>query len=362
MPAIGWVNASKFLHNQELRLANDDTRTFVGISVGLSGNAIETFTKDGQFFLNGAPTSSFFTFWYRFPDMLAKVKAAAGAQTLCVISMLWMQGENNAIPGFDGASSRKIDYRLNYSKLIDDHQGAVFAALPGQAAPFAFFSYQTGASYTRDADEDGTPGLAVPMAQLEIANERADTWMVGPIYPYTDKGGHLDSNGARWFAEQAAKVQNRVVTLGLDWSPLQPTRITQSGRTILIDFHVPCPPLVFDKPYVVNAAADIPSKGFRVADAQGAVPVTTVTLAGDTIVQLALGRSTSGTVNVWYASEAHGGAGMLRDSDPAVSLTKYEYIAGSGMYPSANIAALVGKPYPLWNWSVGFFLPVGFSA
>lgn len=363
VPAVGFVNAAKFLHNQARDAANDGGRTFVAASVGLSGNSIETFTADGEFFRNGAPASSFFTFWPRYPDLLAKLSAAAGPDPIAITAMLWMQGENNAIPGFDGASSLKGDYKLNLNKLIDDHHAATVAAFgDDQALPFSFLTYQTGASYIRDADENGAPGLSVSMAQLEVSNERNDTWMVGPVYPVTDKGGHLDSNGSRWFAEQAAKVYDRVVTLGLDWKPLQPTRITQSGTTILIDYHVPVGPLVFDTPYVVNAATTIADKGFRVTDGSGAVPVTSVTLAGDTIVQIMLGRATTGAVHVWYASEAHGGAGMLRDSDPSVALTKYEYAAGTGMYPSANIAALVGKPYPLWNWSVAFYLPVGFGA
>ena len=79
--------------------------------------------------------------------------------------------------------------------------------------------------------------------------------------------------------------------------------------------------------------------------------------ANDTIVKLVLSRATSGTVKVQYATRStYLGNGCLRDSDPTVSGDKYEYTAGTGQYPEANIPALVGKPYPLHNWCIAFSL------
>jgi hypothetical protein len=49
---------------------------------------------------------------------------------------------------------------------------------------------------------------------------------------------------------------------------------------------------------------------------------------------------------------------MLRDSDGTQAVDLYEYSAGSGQYPEANIPELVGRPYPLWNWCVAFSRPI----
>lgn len=54
-----------------------------------------------------------------------------------------------------------------------------------------------------------------------------------------------------------------------------------------------------------------------------------------------------------------GDAGMLCDSDPAVSLTRHKYLPGTGMYGSVDIATLKGKPYPLCNWAVAKYCPMG---
>lgn len=48
--------------------------------------------------------------------------------------------------------------------------------------------------------------LAISMAQLEASNEYKDIICAGPIYPMTDRGGHLDANGYRWFGEMLGKV------------------------------------------------------------------------------------------------------------------------------------------------------------
>ncbi|MEY0199313.1 hypothetical protein AB7W27_21445, partial [Providencia manganoxydans] len=61
---------------------------------------------------------------------------------------------------------------------------------------------------------------------------------------------------------------------------------------------------------------------------------------------------------VWYASKTTSGNGNLCDSDVTVAPFSYEYSAGTGQYPSANIVALVNKPYPLNNFCVAFTLNI----
>lgn len=344
--SIGWINAAKFYLNQQLMTAND-ARTFVTINGAVSGQHISQFLK---------PSGPLYG---RTQDGITKVNAAAGAGNVAVCGAGWMQGEYDYNVG-EGGTNRKSTYKASLNKLFDDWKTDILA-ITGQPYDFAKFVYQTGAQYTVDIDQDGNPGLAIGMAQLEVSLERPDSFMVGPTYQTTDKGGHLDSNGSRWYGNLLAKVYHRVVHLGQDWEPLRPTRIEQFGKYIIMDFHVPEPPLVFDRPYSGTSAVDIANYGFKVTDALGEIIIDRVQIIGKTQVKLTLRASGSGQVNVWYAHQSVGGQGMLRDSDTFEARDKYEYLAGSGMYAGANIPALVGKPYPLQNWCVAFFYPVGFG-
>lgn len=93
-----------------------------------------------------------------------------------------------------------------------------------------------------------------------------------------------------------------------------------------------------------------------VYDDKGEVPLTAVEIAADTIVRLRAGRDLAGQPRITYASFQVGGAGQLRDSDATQADASYEYLPEQGMPEEANIPALVGKPYPLQNWSIAFEL------
>jgi len=347
----GWVNFAKYLHNQEALAENDASRLFVTFNPSVSGKTIEQLSK--------VNTQDGVNRYSRFTDGLSKIETATGSDTHVVDGIMWMQGEYNYFD--NGGSWNKSTYKTLFNQLITDMVDDVMA-ITGQAIPPAFFTYQTGAAYTRDVDSAGDPGLHVGMAQLEVTLEKENVWMVGPVYPYTDKGGHLTSNGSRWFANQIAKIFHRVVRQGKEWQPLRPILITQSGRTIDVDFHVPEPPLVFGMPYVIQTATDYPNKGFNVTDDAGTVAISSVSIVADTIVRISLSRDTTGSAYVWYADKTvHNGNGCLRDSDSTVALDNYIYRPEDGMSAGENIASLVDKPYPLHNWCVAFYLPVGYE-
>ncbi len=121
------------------------------------------------------------------------------------------------------------------------------------------------------------------------------------------------------------------------------------GRDVLIDYHVPHPPLAFDQPYLGHQARDVKNKGFVLRDDNGEVPVEAV----DIVVRLHAGRGLSGQPRISYASHQVGGAGQLRDSDPMRADATYEYLPDL-MPAEANIKALVHQPYPLHNRSIAF--------
>ncbi|WP_274643428.1 hypothetical protein [Pseudomonas serbica] len=341
-PEVGAVNFARHLFLQHHGLAKDDSRLFVASSAGVAGRSIEQLSK-------GASPE----LYQRLLQAAQGVKtiAAAESASYCVPAIFWMQGEWNYTTAY-GGDTTKAGYKAKLKAQAEIWKADIALGVAGQASPPAIITYQAGAGYTSDSND-----LAIGMAQWELSEEERNWFMATPIYPYTDKGGHLDSNGYRWVGMQLGKVLHRVVTLGQDWKPLSPRRLTLSGRQVLIDFHVPCPPLVFDQPYVLLAGTDYADKGFRVLDDLGAVPIASVAIAADTVVELVLGRDTFGVVKVQYASKTvSNGNGNLRDSDGTVACENYVYQAGSGQYAGANILALVDRPYPLHNWCIAFSL------
>ncbi|HDW3814560.1 TPA: hypothetical protein RMS01_005669, partial [Klebsiella pneumoniae] len=117
--------------------------------------------------------------------------------------------------------------------------------------------YQTGAGYTVD-----TQDLAIGMAQIDMADTVPGCWMATPVYPVTDKNGHLDPNGYRWAGMQFGKVLHRILDRGMDWKPLKPIKaVRYSDKEIIVSFLTPSPPLQFKESYVVNISTQYPNKG-----------------------------------------------------------------------------------------------------
>ncbi len=327
-------------------------RKLVALSAGVSGQTIETLSPGNPSGLyNRVPTG-----------LQAFVNAVPGGATRGCSAILWMQGEFNYFAE-NGGTTTKTGYKTALTSLRNQMNTDVVAKT-GQATLPAFFIYQTGASYTQDNNQ-----LAIGMAQWEFVRENAGCYMVGPVYPVTDKGGHLDANGYRWFGQQVGKVMHRVLALGQGWEPLSPLWVEMVGKTVYVGFSVPEPPLQFQLPYVGaagtvgNAAADYTNRGFRITDAAGDVSISAVRFVGATIVAIDCARRPDpATALVWYASNtASQGNGCLCDSDKTIANDDYSYQAGIGHYTTANIPALVGRPYPLWNWAIAFCLPVIWS-
>lgn len=83
--------------------------------------------------------------------------------------------------------------------------------------------------------------------------------------------------------------------------------------------------------------------------------MTRVDIVADTVVDITLGRETTGDVYLWYASQTgSNGNGNLFDSDTTVAVANYEFHEGTGQYPESNIPELVNRPYPLNNPCVAF--------
>ena len=317
-----------------------EDRVFVGINSAITGLPIEQLSRGHE--------ERFFDIT---SDAVRQTKTKVPSQrSFGVAALFFLQGEFNYIE-FQGATSDKDRYKQLLATLYDDFWAECVSAITLQDVAPPIITYQTGGRYTNNT-------VSIGQAQLELALERPGWFLAAPSYPVTDKHGHLDANGSRWLGTQLGKVWHRVAVQGLNWRPLSPVRAVARDRQIVIAFHVPCPPLQFRPCYVGHAETLFPSRGFVVVDDAGVVPCT-VSLAGSATVLLDAERPLSGPVLVYYArKDPTNGAGNLCDSDATIAPDPYEYVEGSGDYPSANIPGLVGRPYPLWNWCVAFALRV----
>ncbi|HBX6230573.1 TPA: hypothetical protein MH649_19260 [Klebsiella pneumoniae] len=323
------------------KVISSDSRQYVAVNCGVGGQIIENLEK-------GASTG----FYNRIISAVTQVKGIADAagKTCGVVGLLYLGNEYN-YDSTKGGTTDRVAYRNKLRGLIDDFISDTIAITGQESVPLTLL-YQTGGSYTRDVTK-----MSIGEAQLDICAADQNVMMASPNYMVTGKGGHPDANGYRWLASQFGKVLHRAQDRSQQWKPLQPRNITIKGTLIRIDFLVWSPPLKFMSSYAIGTVAqDYSARGFRVTDDLGDVPISSVKIVAATVVDLELSRETSGSVFVWYGSEtASGGCGNLFDSDGTISLSNYEYRPDLGERSSANITALVNKPYPLNNPCVAFY-------
>ncbi|MEH8419164.1 hypothetical protein [Klebsiella pneumoniae] len=316
-----------------------DERKIVAVNCGVGGQIIEHLSKGHSW-----------GFYNRIISAVTQIKAIADTEgkTCGVVGFLYLGNEYNYDSTKGGATDR-AEYRALLRKLIDDVITDT-TAITGQTEPPLTVLYQTSGSWTRDSTN-----MSIGEAQLDICAADANVMMASPAYAVTDKGGHLDANGYRWLGMQFGKVLHRAIDRRQNWRPLQPLSVTLSGTFLRADFLVWSPPLQFRSCYVGSSPTTYAAKGFRVTDDAGDVPVTRVDIVADTVVDITLGRETTGDVYLWYASQTgSNGNGNLFDSDTTVAVANYEFHQGTGQYPESNIPELVNRPYPLNNPCVAF--------
>ncbi|MCB8437094.1 hypothetical protein KGG28_07050 [Klebsiella pneumoniae] len=344
---VGAVNFWRQLQNDFHAVSVDPARKIIVLNCGVQGRTVEELSK-------GHP----YNHYNRVIEAVTKVKSYIASQqpgaTVGIVAFLYMQGEWNYWTSTTGTHDRATFLELTKQLRIDLITDCAYG-ICGQKLPPAWITYQTGGSYT-----DDTYNLAIGMAQLDMAEQVPGCYLATPVYQVTDKNGHLDPNGYRWAGMQFGKVLHRILDRGLDWKPMKPIKVVRySDDEILACFNTPSPPAKFKETYVVNTATMYPNKGFLVTDANGVVGVSSVTTVGQATLSVKLSAPATGDVYLWYAPKTtYNGNGNLCDSDSTIAPYNYEYHAGSGQYPSANITALVDKPYPLENWCCAFRIKV----
>ena len=245
--------------------------------------------------------------------------AAAAGKTYGVGGIILTHGETDASNG---------NYEQEMFQLYTDYNADI-AAITGQAAKIPLFVTQ---QQTCPGDNSTPASL---MAEWRIGLDHpGETVCVGPKYqyPYAADHVHLVAGGYDRLGEKYAEVFYERVVLGHDWQPLQPTGVHRSGNMITVDFHVPSPPLVWDRvlpaPHQTSHVAWARGRGFEVQDEGGELKIDSVAIDRNSVVITLATRPGGSGLVVRYAmtqdgTGAQGGlatgrVGQLRDSDPLV--------------------------------------------
>ncbi|GAB6010566.1 T9SS type A sorting domain-containing protein [Viscerimonas tarda] len=336
---------------------------FLASSVGVSGKTIEELSKEYQ----GAD------YLYRYYETgISKGKSMAlrRGSTINCPAIIFMQGEWNYQTygtSLNGTSTPaptalKDEYKDLFLQLKGHMQADVKAKYEQSNAPL-FYTYQTGVQYSKGRT------LEIGMAQLEAANENDDVIMVGPVYPMTDVGGHLDANGYRWYGEMIGKVIYKTQVLGETFSPLQPIKVERvegNAKQLKITYHVPNPPLELD----VYTLLQMPNYGFNLYHNNAVQAISSVEVVGPDAIIITASADLTGAVEITYAGvdatasypgKNLRGHGNVRDSDTYGAFFNYEQKAWvstatqSGEPTSDGTTVIYNQPYPLYNFSVAFY-------
>lgn len=363
-PVLGFVNAAKYYFDQSFKGFSE--RKFAAMSSGEGGRSIELLMKD-------CPNRPI-KLYNHFVKAIQKSKEAADRmnKTINCSAILWMQGEYNYTTATNQgwlpntpATKYKNEYKKYFSTLVTDMISDVATTYQQFQKPI-FITYQCGAQYTRDFE------VPVGMAQLELANSDPRIVMAGPVYPVTDRGGHLCPNGSRWYGEMMAKVYYKTVIKGEKWKPLQPKEITKGNDFIDIDFYVQQPPLRLDTLTLQKAA----NYGFQVRQSGQTKTIIAVTIVSPTKLRLTVDAAFSdSTLEINYAGPATRGNGNLCDSDDFTSFETYkELVAGGSTDAEKNRfkpkyepldkdgKIIYNQHYPMQNFSCAFYYAIPATA
>jgi hypothetical protein len=332
--------------------ARGDDPMVVASNAAVGGMSIAKLSKGGRPDL-----------YSKIPDLFAIMRGVADKEGVAyqVVAQIHMQGEADS-KDLDPAAKRRFK---ELTVAYRDDVAADATAATGQKTPPAFYSYQTGGVFVRDESK-----LAVGMAQWEMSREQKDWFLVGPVYQYPDKGGHLTANGNRWFGVKAGQALAATLVEGRTWRPLAPLwlpgrdrpDIRMRGRSILLPLDVPVPPVRFAPSYVLGKPTEFPARGFAAFVDGLPAKISRVSIAGEALilVELAEEPQEGASVELAYATRAESdGSGNVFDSDPHQAQQSYEYEPDLGMGPDEDLPELNGKPYPMQNALIGFWAPVG---
>ncbi|MDD4921216.1 MAG: hypothetical protein PHS30_01925 [Bacteroidales bacterium] len=346
-PIVACVNAFSKMYREKV----NPNQQFIGMSGGEGGQSVERLSKECT--NNGLYESTFL-------KILDNTKLAISGKSVSCPAILYMQGEHNCNnKGYYGgkgmtpesdATPNKDEYKALLLKLKNNMQADIMKKY-GQKQKPLFFIYQTSGRYISMKE------MAISMAQLEFSKENEDVILLNPHYALPDySGGHLSTNGYRWYGEMMAKTLDDVLIQRHSFRPVTPEKISIKDKAIMIDYYVPASPLVLDT--LINTKAK--NFGFAVFKNGDTVAIKNVSVAESNRVVITCDGRLSGKIEIVYGGQATRGTGNLRDSDTGKSM--YTYFDDSAdkrreSYTPINATGtkIYNQPYPLQNWSNAFY-------
>ncbi|URC22108.1 hypothetical protein CHUUTOTORO_00040 [Serratia phage vB_SmaM-ChuuTotoro] len=276
---------------------------------------------------------------------------------------IYMQGEANMAVG-----TSKAEYMALQTKLYDD-LNADTRSIRVSGLELVQLTYQTS-SHGFYVGTPENPSEVITQAQLELAltHPKIDMW--GPTYMGLPgnlikfQGNvHHSNHGYRiqgCYAEKA--LRHRIMTRsaenpeGTKYLPLHARSAKKiNDHVVIIDMHVPHPPLVFDSSLVKELADGM--HGVELHDATGRLPVTDVEIVGGTKLRVTTSSTLGDGVFAafawtpenrgeidpvrnryadWFFGRETGVRTTIRDSDRTTT----------------DLTGEDGNPYPLHNYCV----------
>lgn len=281
------------------------TNKWIGAATGRGGTGAAQFSKATN------------TWYQRWPSLFTQIKALADAagKTVGLAGIIRDQGQD------DVSTVSKADWKAIVSQYYDDIYADAQAILGAQPRPPVYILETGGTNWATDSQN-------IQMAQVELAQERPDMFMVGATSQYPDKSGHLTANGYRWAGCVAGKAIFDTSIRRLNRKPVEAIQAGYRGKTLLIGYHTENPPLAWRNAWVILAEAMRANKGFYLSDDNGTLPINSVELPANTdaVVKITFTRAVVGTLRVTQGRKTgDDGVVNLADSDPTVLPLSYVY-------------------------------------
>jgi hypothetical protein len=342
----GFVRTFRPMQNASLGRVSGPLNRLVASSAGVGSRVIATFQPGQELAL-------------RLLSNANAIKAAAGGvwPACALTTMLFDQGQHDDSQE-TGAIPDRAGYGAALIAALTYVNAQVATAVFAQPKPPLVLIYQTrAASPLGDATD-----LGVQMGQWDVTRALPNAVVVGNDYYFPDKGTHEGSNGYRMGGAMGAKVAHRIQVRGEGWEACHiiKAELKAGTREVLVSWHVPVPPLVFDAPFGGGTKlTNITNHGYRVLNAaKVAQTIVGVRQVGPSTHVITLAALPGETLFLRYADSGNAGNGSVRDSDATLAADIWEYLAGTTQPPAENNPDMLNKPYPLFNFGLAWHTPI----
>ena len=255
-------------------------------------------------------------------------------------AICWMQGETDITDIQPGDN-----YKQKLKKFCTDINKDI-KGITHQNEDVYMIVYQANALTNAErfnANEFNSQETTIPQAFVDLINKDSLFWASGPTYPYhcVNEIVHIDGVGQQHIGKLEAETALRIIRGGDKSYGLTPDYLTIEDNDVIVTFHVPQPPLVFDT-IAINPAKNY---GFSVITEDGKDIVSHVSIE-DNSVRVKCNQSPTNckiryAVNGDYmkSGREHGPRGNLRDSQG-----------------EKETIFIQDKKYPVHNWCYQFDL------